>query len=203
MAKYMANRIPGLRLDWGNHIQNWLIRVFLPAVIVLNQGNTIEVLGFRLPQITMEIFIFLILLTVALFLLTVIVVWFAISIAKDVKVIRNIKSWPKKPSWRESLVGSFLWTFPEECFLRGYLISQLARFDVISALFISAFFTAVLHESRGKFWVILSIFTGLFFGLAFVWTDSLLPPFIIHAVCNHLFPFILASWATALIQRAP
>ena len=201
IAWYMSEHISRLSPAWGHNIQNWLVRVLLPAVIVSTQGNTPEVLGFRLPDVTAEIFIALILITGALLLSSMAIIWVAISVAKDTKVIRNVKDWSKKLNWRESLTSSFLWTIPEECFLRGYLISQFARFDVTFALLVSTFFTAVLHESRGKFWVLLSVFTGIFFGSAFVLTDSILPSFILHAIDNNVFTRIQAPWITGLIER--
>lgn len=119
IAKYAADHVPRLSPDWANHIQNWFIRVSLPLVIVLKQGNTPELLGFRLPSITTEILSLLTLLTATMFLWFMVAMWFAVSVAKDAEVIRNIKNWPKKLSWQESLVGPLLWTIPEECFLRG------------------------------------------------------------------------------------
>lgn len=201
IAKYIAEHTPRLSPDSGNHIQNWFVRVFLPSCIVLSQGKTPEALGFRLPHLTFQVFFSIVVLTVGIPVLSVVVIWFAISVAKDQNVISNVKGWSKKKSWKGSLIGSLLWTVPEECFLRGYLISQFSRFDLILALLLSAFFTAVLHESRGRFWVLLSVFTGIFFGIAFIWTYSLLPPFIMHAVCNELFTTILAPWTAKLIQK--
>ncbi|MEM2641829.1 MAG: hypothetical protein QXU42_04525 [Thermoproteota archaeon] len=51
-AKYMADRIPWLRVSWAHHIQNWIVRVLLPTIIVISQGSSVEVLGFRLPEFT-------------------------------------------------------------------------------------------------------------------------------------------------------
>jgi len=93
VSKYMAAHISKLRESWGYHIQNWFVRVFLPVVIVLSQGSGPEALGFRLPKLNAEIFLILVLLTVALFLTTIMVLWYAISLAKDAKAIGAVKDW--------------------------------------------------------------------------------------------------------------
>ena len=196
----MAERIPRLSPDRGHDVQNWLVRVFLPVIFVLAQGESLGVLGFRLPPVTIQMFASIALLTAALFLSETIIIWAAVSVAKDETAIRTVKNWPEKPDWRESLRGPILWTIPEECFFRGYLISQLAAFDLTSALLISTFFFAVLHKDRGRFWILLNLSAGLLFGLAFAWTDSLLPPLVMHAASNNIFPFVPAPWATALAE---
>ncbi|MEM2240454.1 MAG: CPBP family intramembrane glutamic endopeptidase [Candidatus Bathyarchaeia archaeon] len=201
LAEYIVGYIPRLSIEWGYHVQNWFVRVLLPLAIVLSRGGDPEVLGFKLPYLTVEVFSMVLLLTVALFLITTIIVWFAISISKDPTVIETVKNWPKKPSLKKSLAGILLWTFPEECFLRGYLISQFMEFNSTIAILISTFFTSILHKSRGKFWITLSIFTGLIFGLTYIWTYSLLPPLIVHSICNEIFPLILTSWTKKLSQE--
>jgi membrane protease YdiL (CAAX protease family) len=201
VSKYMAAHISNLRESWGYHIQNWIVRVFLPVAIVLSQGIGPGILGFRVPKLNTEILLILVLLTVALFLVETMVLWSAISLAKDAKVIEAVKDWPTEWHLKDSIIDTLRWTIPEECFLRGYLISQLAIVGMIPALLVSTFFTAVMHESRGKFWILLSVFTGLFFGLAFILTDSLLPSFLMHAIGNDLFPRIQESWAARMIER--
>jgi len=202
VAEYIAEQIPRMSQSWGHHIQNWIVRAFLPVAIVLSQGSSPEVLGFRLPSLTVEIFTYLILLTVILFLIEIIILWFAISNAKDAKAIGAVKNWSIEWRLRDIIIGPLRWTIPEECFLRGYLISQLAIIGTIPALLVSTFFTAIMHESRGKFWILLSVFAGLFLGLAFIMTDSLLPPFLMHAIGNELFPRIQWPWLKRLMDGA-
>lgn len=172
LAECIVGYIPRLNIEWGYHIQNWFVRVFLPLAIVLSRGERPEVLGFKLPYLTVEILSMIVVLTVALFLIIAIIIWFAISISKDSIVIETVKNWPRKPSLKKSLAGILLWTFPEECFLRGYLIFQFIEFNSTVAILTSTFFTSILHKSRGKFWIILSVFTGLIFSLTYIWTYS-------------------------------
>ncbi|MEM2088971.1 MAG: CPBP family intramembrane glutamic endopeptidase [Thermoproteota archaeon] len=187
VAKYLADRIAGLQVSWAYHIQNWIVRVFLPAAIVLSQGSSLEVLGFRLPELTSESVIILVLLTAALFPIDFMILWYAICFSKDGKAIEAVRNWPTKWSVKDSMVGSLLWTLPEECFMRGYLISQLAIVGTAQALLFSTFFFAVIHGSRGKFWILQSAFSGLFFGTAFIITGSLLPSLIMHTTVNEFF----------------
>jgi len=50
----VAERTPRLDPDWVTNLQNWFVRVFLPIVVTTIQGNTPEVLGFRLRiQVTL------------------------------------------------------------------------------------------------------------------------------------------------------
>lgn len=184
------------------HIQNWAVRVFLSIIIVSSQGKGLEVLGFKLPNLTVTILISLVFLTVILFIVIVAIQWFAISYAEDAKAIETIKGWTTDIKLKDSLIGPLLWTLPEECFFRGYLVSQFLGLGSIVVLSVTTFFTAIAHNSRGKFWVLLSVFTGLFLGLAFVLSDSLLPPLIIHAIGNNLLAPMLTPWYMALIEKS-
>lgn len=194
----MAVHIHGLKQNWGYHIQNWLVRVILPVMIVLSHGDAPEVLGFRLPKLTVDMLALLILLTIAVFLIIVTILRFAVSYAEDTKAIETVKGWSTDINWKSSLIGALTGTLPEECFFRGCLVSQFLGLGLIVALSVTAFFTAIAHESRGRFWIILSIFTGLPFGLAFIWTESLLPPLIMHAIINN----IPVPWMRSLIMRS-
>lgn len=198
VAEYMANRVHGLEQMWVYQLQNWLVRVFLPIIIVLSHGDTPEALGFRFPKLTVDTLILLILLTVAVFLIIVVILRFAVSYVEDTKAIETVKGWSTEYNWKGRLIGALTGTIPEECFFRGYLVSQFLGLGPIAALSVTAFFTAIAHDYRGKFWIMLSIFTGLFAGLAFIWTESLLPPLITHVIINN----IPVPWMRSLIMKS-
>ncbi|MEM2058311.1 MAG: CPBP family intramembrane glutamic endopeptidase [Thermoproteota archaeon] len=192
LAGYLANHVPGLSKSRAHDIQNWIVRIVLPAAIVLSQGSSVEILGFRIPMLTIKDMIVLVFLTIILFPIDLVILWYAVS-RRDEKTIEAVKNWSIKRRAKDSIIGSLLWALPEECFLRGYLISQLSAIGNIPALLVSTFFTAIIHGSRGKFWILLSVFTGLFFGIAFIITGSLLPSFIMHVMVNELFTRIQAA----------
>jgi len=198
-----GGRVPGLSPQWVTHLQNWLVRVLLPVGIVFVEGNDPRFVGFRLPRMDVKIFASLLFLTGFSLLVFVCVIWFALRVARDPRAIRQVRSWPTKLdlTWKRDLLGPVLWTVPEECFLRGYLVSQFAAVGSGVALLVSSFFTAAVHWYAGRFWVLLSAFSGVIYGLAFLWTGSLLPVVIIHAVGNQILAPLLAPWAIGLIPE--
>lgn len=75
----------------------------------------------------------------------------------------------------------------EEFLLRGCVIKILKPYGNWLAIFVSAFFFALLHGNIGQGFG--AFFIGVILGFVAIKTNSILPSMIIHAI-NNFFPFI-------------